>query len=225
MPKVSVTMTIYNGERHLRETVDSILGQTFPYFELVVINDGSTDQTAEILDSYSDPRMVVVHQENMGIPKSRNRAVSISHGEYIAIHDADDISLSQRLEKEVAFLDEHPDYGLVGSSYYLMDEHNRRKALVRVLTDDADLRVFLMRKNWFGHGSVMIRKSAFIEAGGYDERFRYSLDYDLYLRMLEKCKVANLKEPLYCYRLSAKSVSQSKRAEQRYYTALARSGS
>jgi glycosyltransferase involved in cell wall biosynthesis len=222
VPRVSVTISVLNGERHLRATIDSILGQTFTDFELIVVNDGSTDGTGEILESCRDPRLIVVHQENRGIAVSRNKATRLARGEFIAVHDADDISMPDRFEKQVRFLDEHPDYALVGSAFYEINEKGKIRRLVRVLTEDADLREFLGRRNWFGHGTVMMRRSAFEEVGRYDERFRYALDYDLFLRMIEKHKVANLKEPLYCWRAAASSVSNKQALEQARYAEMAR---
>jgi glycosyltransferase involved in cell wall biosynthesis len=221
MPKVSVTICSYNCGMYIREALESILGQTFRDFELIVVNDGSTDNTREILESYSDPRMTVIHQENIGIPKSRNRAIDIARGEYIAIQDADDISLPERLEKEVAFLDAHPHYAAVGSAFYKLYENGQKSPLIRFLTDDDDIRKGLRRRNWFLHSSVMMRKEAFRAVGGYDEQFKYALDYDLFLRLSMRYKLANLEDPLCLWRVRSDSVTHFTGIEQDYYGMLA----
>lgn len=125
-PKVSVVMSVYNGEKYLPETIDSILNQTFKDFEFIIINDGSTDKTAKILTSYDDPRIRIFNQENMGLTKSLNRAISLAKGEYIARMDADDISYPERLKKQVDYLNKNPDIGLVGSKYIRIDKRGRK---------------------------------------------------------------------------------------------------
>ena len=106
-PKVSVILPAYNAAAHLGKAIDSILGQTFPDLELIIINDGSTDSTTELLARYHDPRVKVITQENLGLPKALNQGLAIAQGAYIARQDADDISLPSRLEKQVHFLDQH----------------------------------------------------------------------------------------------------------------------
>jgi GT2 family glycosyltransferase len=141
---------------------------------------------------------VITNPGNLGLTKSLNKGIAAAQGRYIARMDADDLSLPHRLERQRQFLEEHPDYALVGSSYYQIDERGHIRGLIRVLTADSDLRAGLRQQNWFGHGSVMMRREAFTQLNGYDEQFTYAQDYDLWLRLSEQFKVANLEEPLYC---------------------------
>ena len=123
-PKISVVMAVYNGERHLREAIDSILNQTFADFEFVIIDDASTDRSGRILQEYAgkDKRIVIIGNEtNMGLSKSLNKGIRLTKGEYIARMDADDISFPDRFEKQVKFLDDHNDIGILGTHYLQMD--------------------------------------------------------------------------------------------------------
>ena len=123
-PKVAVLMSVYNGEKYLREAINSILSQTFNDFEFLIINDGSTDGTADILKSYTDSRIKIINNEkNIGLTKSLNKGLKIAKGEYIARQDADDISMPERLKEEVAFLEIHKDYAVVGTFVKILNEN------------------------------------------------------------------------------------------------------
>ena len=124
MPKVSVLMSVYNGEKYLKEAIKSILGQSFKDFEFIIINDGSIDKTEKIIKVFNDKRIVLINQENIGLTKSLNNGLKLAQGDYIARMDADDVALSYRLEKQVKFLDSNPHIFLVGSSCYLINESN-----------------------------------------------------------------------------------------------------
>ena len=119
-PKISVVMAVYNGEKYLREAIDSILNQTFKDFEFIIVNDGSTDRTREILESFIDPRIVLIHQEHMGLTKSLNRGIALAKGKYIARQDADDISMAERLEKQFNFLESHENVALLGTAGHII---------------------------------------------------------------------------------------------------------
>src|SRR3989337_2996755 len=123
MSKVSVIMSVYNGERHLRESVDSILNQTFQDFEFIIINDGSKDQSKYILESYKDERIKLIHNKNMGLTKSLNIGISIAKGKYIARQDADDISEPERLKTQYDFMEANPGLGLIGSQFEVIKEN------------------------------------------------------------------------------------------------------
>jgi len=222
-PQISVVMSVFNGASHLEEAITSILQQTFANFELIIVNDASTDATGDILEKFDDCRIrVITNPNNLGLTRSLNIGMAAARGKYIARMDADDLSLPHRLERQWQFLESHPDYALVGSSYYRIDEQGEIRALIQVLTEDADIRAGLTQQNWFGHGSVMMRREAVEQVGGYDEDFTYAQDYDLWLRMSEHVKIANLEEPLYCWRVSASGISRSKMKEQEYFAGLAR---
>jgi GT2 family glycosyltransferase/radical SAM superfamily enzyme YgiQ (UPF0313 family) len=222
-PQISIVMSVFNGAPHLEEAFTSILQQTYANFELIVVNDAFADATSEILQEFDDCRIRVINNpRNLGLTKSLNIGMSAARGKYIARMDADDLALPHRLELQWQFLENHPDYALVGSPYYQIDEQGQIHSLIRVLTEDAELRAGLKQQNWFGHGSVMMRREAVEQLGGYDERFIYAQDYDLWLRMSEHFHIANLEEPLYCWRASASSISQSRIKEQEYFADLAR---
>lgn len=222
-PKVTVLMSVYNGEKYLRQAIDSILNQTFKDFEFFIINDGSTDRTAEILQSYHDHRIKIINNEkNIGLTKSLNKGLKIARGEYIARQDADDISLPQRLEKEINFLEKHKRAGLIGSSIQLISESGKPLATQKVLTKNEEIKKGLLGGNQFAHGSVMFKRECLDKVGFYREEFRSTQDYDLWLRISEKYDVANISEPLYKWRVSFKSVSVAEKAAQDRYAEFAR---
>ena len=222
MPLVSVIMSVYNGEKYLQEAVDSILNQTFKDFEFIIVNDGSTDKTREILASYNDPRVKIITKEHLGISKAKNKAIKSSNGKYIAIMDADDISLPERLELEVDFLDKNRDIGLVGSSFYVIDEKGKVVSTVLPPTQNKVIQERLLEGNCFGHSTVMMRREILENVGYYREEFKYSLDYDLYLRIAECYKVCNLNSILCKWRINFQSVSITKRVEQNKYAEFAK---
>lgn len=114
-PQISVIMSVYNGEKYLREAIDSILNQTFTHFEFIIVNDGSTDKSLNIIKSYNGSRIILVQQENKGLAAALNEGIKIAKGKYIAMMDADDISLPTRLEKQIQFMEAHPEYVAIGS--------------------------------------------------------------------------------------------------------------
>lgn len=206
-PRVSVVMAVHNGERHLREALDSILEQSFEDFELVVVDDGSTDSSAAIVEASGDERVRLIKQANQGLPAALNAGIAAARGEYIARHDDDDASLPQRFERQVAYLDSHREVALVGSNYTIIDEEGAELGTTRVFTHPDDLAVAEILSNQFGHGSVMIRASVLREVGGYDTTVGYVEDYDLFLRISHVAKIANLPEPLYHWRRSSEGLS------------------
>ena len=139
-------------------------------FEFIIVNDASNDQTKQILEGYDDPRIIVVNNSvNLGLTKSLNKAIKGAKGKYVSRMDADDISLPHRFETQVKFLRSNPDYALVGSSYYQIDASGSICSLIKVLTQNREIKEGLENQNWFGHGSVMMRKDAFYNIGGYHE--------------------------------------------------------
>jgi glycosyltransferase involved in cell wall biosynthesis len=193
-PKVSVIMAAYNAERYIREAIHSILSQTFGNFEFLIVNDGSTDATKEILEQYDDPRIRVMHQSNQGCASARDRAIAQASGEYIAIMDADDISLPNRLEKTVAYLDEHPEVVLVGSACIIRSDETGSETTFEPPTEDYALRKCFLRYAPFVDPANLIRKGAFHKAGGY--KVDHGFDYELYSRLAKLGKLAGIQEPL-----------------------------
>ena len=216
MPRVSVVTSVHNGEAYLEECIDSILNQTFQDFEYIILNNGSTDRTAEILKRYTDPRLRIIHQENLGIARSLNKGIALSNSDMIARLDADDYSLPQRLEKQITFMEEHPEVVLCGSRFKELIGKETFDQQVLFIENDKDIRKTVSCFNPFSHSTVMIRKKAFTESGGYNKNFEYGQDYDLWVRMLNSGKARILKEELSVVRLSEQSTSHENIRKQKF---------
>lgn len=214
-PLVSVIMPVYNGEKYLREAVDSILAQTFIDFEFIIIDDGSTDATAKILDSYADPRIIRINnRQNVGISTSSNDGIALAKGEYIARMDADDISLADRFEKQVAFLDHHLQIGVVGSSIKTINKQGQIIGSGSLPTDPELMEWVLLFGSPMAHPSVMMRTDLVKKIGGYSKEYPSAHDYDLFGRLSKHTKLANLSECLLLYRIHAESISNKGRTSQ-----------
>ena len=218
-PKVSVVMSVYNGERHLREAVDSILSQSLSDFEFIVVDDGSTDDTWEILTSYADPRMMLVrNQENVGLSRSLNRALEMAKGEYIARMDADDVSLPERLGEQVQFLDASQDVGLISCPFIEIDQESHEVRLFPLpATDDHIMANLLSGRNCLSHGATLFRRECVEQVGAYRDQFEFAQDYDLWLRIAERYKVANLEQPFYQQRIRPDRISTVQKPAQDEY--------
>ena len=213
--KVTVLMSVYNGEKYLKEAVDSILNQTFTDFEFLIINDGSTDKTLEILQSYHAPRIKIINNEkNTGLTKSLNKGLRTAKGEYIARMDADDVSLPTRLERQVKFMTQHNEVGLLGSSWYTINGDGKKTGINKAANGKQAV-------HFMCHGSVVMRKWCLEKVESYREVFELAQDYDLWLRIADEFEVANLSEPLYKLRIHRDSISSSKKLPQALYTSLA----
>ncbi|MBI5114994.1 glycosyltransferase family 2 protein [Candidatus Poribacteria bacterium] len=223
-PKVSVVMGVYNGARFLREAVQSILDQTFKDFEFLIVNDGSTDVTARILKEFCDPRIKVIENtRNEGLTRSLIKGCGIARGEYIARMDADDISYPMRLQKQVEFLEANADYSVAGTQFHFVDSSGKRRQTSGMPYLTEEIRQVLSRtQSPVAHGSVMFVRHHILECGGYREVFRYAQDYDLWLRVMEKHKITNLKEVLYGLRFHRESTTQQKSYYQLLFGELAR---
>jgi glycosyltransferase involved in cell wall biosynthesis len=223
LPVVSVLMGVHNGLPYVGEAVASILGQTLRAIELVVVDDASDDGTSELLARQDDPRLVVLRNDhNVGLTQSLNRALATARGRYVARQDADDRSLPDRLERQVAFLERRPDIALCGTWARFIDAHGRLTAIGRPPSDPAALAATLRRGNVVFHGSIAARRDVVTALGGYRPAFRYAQDYDLYLRALERHRLANLPEPLYELRFHAAAISRAQCAAQTRFAVLAR---
>jgi hypothetical protein len=211
-PQVSVVLSVHNGAADLRKAVDTILTQTFADFELIAINNGSTDGTAAILDGLRDPRVRVIHQDDMGLAAALNRGIALARGRYIARQDHDDRAKPTRLEKQVAFLAAHPDCALVGTRAEIWVGDRKTRRAHDHPTDNAALQFELLFDNYFVHSSVMMRKSALDAVGTYttDLARQPPEDYELWSRIARRYKVANLPERLTVYREVPKSMSRER---------------
>ena len=214
-PGVSVVMSAYNEERYLATAVDSILGQTFHDFELVVVDDGSTDGTPQVLARYDDPRLRVVRQPNQGLTASLIHGLSLARGKYIARMDADDLAYPDRLGRQAAFLDANPAVGLLGTAFDEIDAEGRVIGRRPCPTGDAALRRTLIRYNPFFHSSIMLRRGPVEAVGGYrptpkDVSVRHwdsVQDYDLWFRLARVTQLAALPEALTARRYHGANIS------------------
>lgn len=209
-------MPAHNAEVFINEAISSVLLQSFPDFELLVVDDFSSDATPQILDQITDQRLRPVRtQERLGVTRSLNVGLLLARGELIARLDADDVASPQRLQKQVAFLDANPDYGLVGSWMQLFGDRN---LVSRYPLSDDDIRMTMLFRTPFGHPAVMFRKNWDNgDLGLYDESFVVGQDFDLWERVSRSWKVANLPESLTSYRMHAAQVS-SRNHQQRAIT-------
>lgn len=215
--KVSVVMSVYNDSCYLKESVESILNQSFTDFEFILIDDGSTDDSWDILTHYSrsDRRIKVVkNEQNIGLTKSLNKGLELAQGEYIARQDSDDISLPERLRLQTEFLDSHIDVGAIGTGAKIIDEKGQILGFRHVDTDHERLKVFLLINNNFLHSSLMARQQLVKQIGGYNENLRYAQDYALWWDISEIARLGNLPEPLILLRTSTNNITSKKRLEQ-----------
>ncbi len=207
MPKVSVLMPVYKtNEEYLRAAIDSILQQTFTDFEFLILDDCPDDSRENIIKSYPDSRIKYTkNDKNLGITPSRNKLIHMASGEYLAIFDHDDISLPYRLEKQVAYLDEHADVGVVSS---WVNEFPKHKILTYPQTDD-DIKLALVKHCVVAHSASMIRKSVLTENHlKYEEIFTPAEDYGLWCRLIGVTKFYNIPEVLFHYRKHANNTSK-----------------
>ena len=196
MPKVSVILSVHNGERFLGQAVRSILGQTFRDFELLIVDDASRDGTREIIESSGDPRIrLIANASRLGLTRSLNKALALAAGDIIARLDHDDFAVPQRLEAQVRFLDGHREVGAVGSDLWIL-ESSGRKLRDRQPVDDLQCRWQLLFDSPIAHPASAYRAELATRLGGYDDNIHYAQDYDLWSRMAQVARLANIPEPL-----------------------------
>ena len=223
-PVVSVVMSVYNGETHLRESIESILHQDYEKLEFIIVDDASTDDSLSIMEGYAgtDERVrVLSNEENLGLAASLNKGIEAAHGKYIARHDADDVALPWRLQVQVDFLESNPRFFLVGGWAYNVDEAGNRTGFRKRPTGEKRVREALIEEgvNPFIHPSLMFRAGHNVF---YRPKFEYSQDYDFLLRALDAgLKLFNLPQVLLEYRAGEKTRSGGKAVQQRAYRRIA----
>lgn len=212
-------MCVHNGERFLAEAIDSILRQTMSDFEFVIVDDGSTDGTGEILRQYeaTDERVRVVTRPHEGVAAALNFGSGLARGKYMARMDADDVAFPKRLEVQVAFLERCPEVAVVGGALEVVDDQGRTTHVKVNPQVDAEIKERLLHEDCIAHPSVMLRTDVLRAAGGYRTTFAHAEDYDLWLRLAETCRFANLPDVLVRYRVHPESVSVRSRREQIVY--------
>jgi glycosyltransferase involved in cell wall biosynthesis len=215
-PIASVVMSVFNGERFLREAVESILQQSLRDFEFIIVDDGSTDQSVAILDSYQtdDPRVKVYRREHSGLIESLNQGCSLAQSKYIARMDADDIASNDRLRAQIAFLDVHPEIGVVGGAVEWIDASGNSLGTHRYPAEDQQIKAALLEGSALWHPTVVIRREAFVLAGGYRSVAVDAEDYDLWVRIADHFQLANLEAVVLKYRIHPSQVSIRKTEQQ-----------
>jgi glycosyltransferase involved in cell wall biosynthesis len=213
-PAVSVAMAVFDGAPWVGAAVESLLGQTLADLEVVVIDDGSTDATPEVLASIRDPRLRIERRARQGLTRALNRALDLARAPLVARLDADDVALPERLARQRQYLDAHPDVGLLGTGAREVDPSGREVAILRPPVDDAALRRALIRANPLVHSSVMMRRTVLDRVGGYDPSFPVAQDYDLWMRMARVSRLANLPELLVIRRLPPGRISAVRNNER-----------
>lgn len=218
VPRVSVAMAVHDGERYLAQAVDSILAQTHEDFELLALDDGSTDASREILEGYAkrDARVRVIARPQRGLVASLNELLAEAQGEYLARMDADDVALPTRFARQVAHLDRHPECVLLGTRVLLVDpDAAPLRPFAELCThEEIDREHLAGRGGAICHPSAMMRTAALRAVGGYDAGKRHAEDLDLFLRMAEVGRVENLPDVLFWYRMHPGSVGHRHREEQ-----------
>ena len=215
-PLVSVVLVTSNVDRFLAEAIESILGQTFKDFEFVIADFGSTDKSKEIISGYAarDPRIKFHEILPFGLVEARNTACCLARGRYLAMMDADDVALPNRLEWQASYMEEHAEVGLLGGATEWIDSAGRFLRLVSFPTTDHEIRLELAGRCPFSHPAVMLRREAFVNSGGYRPVFAQAEDYDLWLRIGEQFQLANLERTILRYRIHANQLTLRKRAQQ-----------
>ena len=209
-PRVSVLMTIYNAEPYLKVAIDSILTQTFSDWELIAVDDGSKDQSTEILSTYDDPRVrVFTLPENAGRTPALRYAFEQAKGEYIAVLDSDDVALPERLARQVEFLDNHPEVVFVGSWAQIIDETGRITSTLEPPTGSEELRDCLGWAIPMVHSSIMYRSAAASKVGGYPEEFAYAQDSALMQKLARHGEFAIIDDFLCQWRASTTGMTRS----------------
>lgn len=224
-PAVSVLMAVLDEERWAGRAIESILAQAFDDLELIVVDDGSRDRTPRILAGHEagDKRVrVITHPEPMGLANSLNEMIGAARGAYIARMDGDDIAREDRLEKQVAYLENHPRVGMVGSFCREIDAHGNVVGLWRRPTTDAELQKALLRTNPFIHSSVVLRREVFDKVGLYNPACRYAQDIELWLRVAREFELGIIDEPLVDLRVDwGKLHRKNKAARKTYFKIMA----
>ena len=215
-PLISVVTSTYNGATFLEQSLRSVLGQREVDFELIVVDDGSTDNTADILQRLSsqEPRLRVLHQENRGLTQALIRGCAEARGHYIARHDSDDISLPKRLEKQFLALSATPSVSLISCQAQAIGPRDEPLYVSGVPKENARESSEPLGGGPAGHGSTMFRAETYRTVGGYRKEFRYAQDWDLWLRLTERGNFLLLPEILYRYRIAESSISTNRRSQQ-----------
>lgn len=194
-PLVSVLITVYNGLPLLKGVIEHLIAQTYQNIEIIVVDDASEDATMDYLKSVQDTRLKFYSNGKMGRGKALNYGLSQCMGKYVAVNDADDFSLPDRIQKQVDFMEANSDYGLVGSNFIKIFSENKKEYSNKSL-DNSNLRIELSKHSCLQHSAVMFRKSIMQKVGGYNLKIKYLYDRDIFIRVAQTSKIANLPDYL-----------------------------
>ena len=204
---ISVVTPVYNGEKYLKETIESVLSQSFGDFEFIIVDDGSTDRSADIVASFRDPRIVYIHQQNTGNPGALNRGLFASRGKYVARLDADDLCMPGRFQVQYDFLENNPDYSVCGSCAEMIDKDGETVFVSKLPATDEEIRKVFDRENCMVHSSIFFRRETAFNLGGYNEDIRlYFTDWLFMFTLTKHGKVYNFPRPLVRYRMVHNSI-------------------
>ncbi len=220
-PSLSVVMSTYNDEKFIAEAIQSILDQTYPFFEFIIVNDGSTDNTLSVIKGFDDPRIVLIDKGNTGLPDSLNRGIQAARYDWIARMDADDVALPTRFENQVKLI--RDGVGVIGGQIIKVDENNKivSKSISRNPTKAARCQLYtLLGWNPVVHPTTLIKKELVIKCGGYDANFKAAQDFDLWSRMSLLTKIINTPELVLRYRVHSGSITSSRKGRQQMYAFL-----
>lgn len=216
-PLVSVVMSVYNGERFLKESIESLLNQTYKNIEIILINDGSTDRSREIVSSFQNERIIFIDRNyNLGLTKSLNEGLKHSRGNYIARLDVGDITFPTRIAEQVQFLEQHPEVGVLGAGIELFYNNRTLKTYIYPSDHDTIKNKLLHFANPLPHSTLMIRRKIFEQLSGYCEHFVCSQDYDFLLRGLDMTRLASLPKVLVRWRFDPLSLSYGSSKQLKY---------
>lgn len=216
---ISIVMPCFNAEPHVNEAIESILRQTFGDFELIIVDDGSKDRTLDVVLGFDDRRVKLLkHGRNLGNYPARNSGIKAASGKYIAMMDADDVALPNRLEVQHAFLERYRHVGAIGSAYRFIDPQGRAFRDITGPMDYSNFKIALLQNNMMLQSSIMIRHHLIKKHGLlYDTRYRYAADYDFVWRCSTAFPIFNLREKLLMYRVHPNQISSNYSSEQRRY--------
>ena len=195
-PLVSVIVGVNRDDGTLLQSIKSILNQTYSHFELIIINDGSSEKVKIVIEEIIDERIVLINSTKIGLTPALNIALKESKGKYIARHDAGDFSLKDRFFEQIEFLEKNTTVSMCGTWIKETSSSGVDLGITSFPVSDSEIKNNILYQNVFCHGSIMAKKDDIIQLNGYREEFKHSQDYDLWLRLIESFEVANLEKPL-----------------------------
>ena len=214
---ISVIIPTYNKSQYLKEAIESVLNQTYKNIEIIIVDDGSTDNTEKIARSFQGTRIIYFFQKNKGPAGARDSGIKKAQGEYVAFLDSDDLWLPEKLERQIEFMERNSEIGLLGTGCYEVDSGGKMIGKKNFPTENNILQKILIKYNPFIQSSVTIKKEILDKVEGYDENFSESEDYDLWLRIAKYCQIANLPEPLVMKRYYPENLSPTKDKKQLFF--------